>query len=57
MAKMPQELTENRCIPKLKLNLTFKSGNARVLDFNVWHRFPEHGDLEIGGFYFSGIPF
>lgn len=44
------ELTEQRLyIPKLKLNLTYKAGDARVLRDNVWHRFPERGDPEKGG--------
>lgn len=44
------QLTEQRLyIPKLKLNLTYKSGDARVLRDNIWHRFPERGDPEKGG--------
>jgi sortase A len=44
------DLTENRLyIPKLKLNLTYKAGNASVLRDNAWHRFPERGDPEKGG--------
>jgi len=43
-------LTENRLyIPKLKLNLTYKSGDATVLRDNIWHRFPERGNPEKGG--------
>ena len=43
-------LTENRLyIPKLKLNLTYKSGDQRVLRDNAWHRYPERGDPEKGG--------
>ena len=45
-----QELTEDRIyIPKLKLNLTYKAGDAKVLRDNIWHRFPERGDPEKGG--------
>ena len=48
--KSVQKITEDRLyIPTLKLNLAFKSGDASVLDFNVWHRFPERGDPEKGG--------
>lgn len=44
------ELTENRLyIPKLKLNLTYKAGDAKVLRDNIWHRFPERGNPEKGG--------
>lgn len=44
------QLTENRLyIPKLKLNLTYASGDARVLRDHIWHRFPERGDPEKGG--------
>lgn len=44
------ELIEQRIyIPKLKLNLTYKAGDARVLRDNIWHRFPERGDPEKGG--------
>jgi len=44
------ELTENRIyIPKLKLNLAFKTGDATVLRDNLWHRYPERGDPEKGG--------
>lgn len=44
------QLTENRLyIPKLKLSLPVKSGDAKVLRDNVWHRFPERGDPENGG--------
>jgi sortase A len=43
-------LTEQRIyIPRLKLNLTYKTGNATVLRDNAWHRFPERGDPEKGG--------
>ena len=44
------ELTENRIyIPKLKLNLAFKTGDATVLRDNLWHRYPDRGDPEKGG--------
>lgn len=44
------ELTENRLyIPKLKLNITYKDGDATVLRENAWHRFPDRGDPEQGG--------
>lgn len=44
------ELSEQRLyIPKLKLNLTYKAGDAHVLRDNIWHRFPERGDPEKGG--------
>lgn len=36
-------------IPKLKLNVTYKSGGEEVLLDNVWHRFAERGDPEKGG--------
>jgi len=43
-------LTENRIyVPKLKLNLPYKAGDATVLRDNIWHRFPERGDPESGG--------
>lgn len=48
--KEAAQLKENRLyIPKLKLNLTYKSGDRSVLRDNIWHRFPERGDPEKGG--------
>lgn len=44
------KITENRLyLPRLKLNLTYKSGDQSVLRDNIWHRFPERGDPEKGG--------
>lgn len=44
------QLTENRLyIPKLKLNITYKDGDAKVLRENAWHRHPDRGNPEQGG--------
>ena len=44
------KITENRLyLPRLKLNLPYKAGDASVLHNNIWHRFPERGDPENGG--------
>lgn len=44
------QLTENRIyIPKLKLNLAYKPGDAKVLRDTIWHRYPERGNPESGG--------
>ena len=44
------KITEQRLyLPRLKLNLAYKSGDQRVLRDNIWHRFPERGDPEKGG--------
>ena len=61
-APVPQEvnrLRENRLyIPKLKLNLTYVSGDQRVLRDHIWHRFPERGDPEQdGNFILAGHRF
>lgn len=43
-------INDNRLyIPKLKLNLPYKSGDESVLDGSAWHRYPERGDPEKGG--------
>jgi len=45
-----KELTEDRLyIPRLSLNLAYKSGDANVLNDALWHRFAERGDPEKGG--------
>lgn len=44
------QLTEDRIyIPRLSLNLLYKSGGQKVLRDALWHRFPERGDPEKGG--------
>jgi sortase A len=44
------KITQNRLyVPRLKLNLTYKAGDAGVLNDNIWWRFPERGDPEKGG--------
>lgn len=44
------ELHEQRLyIPRLSLNLAYKSGDQHVLRDALWHRFPERGDPEKGG--------
>jgi sortase A len=44
------KITQDRLyLPRLKLNLTYKAGDVRVLNDNIWHRFPERGDPEKGG--------
>ena len=44
------KLTANRIyLPKLKLNLPYKAGDASVLNNNIWHRLPERGDPKKGG--------
>lgn len=52
-APVPQDaaqLNEDRLyIPKLKLNLSYRSGDQGVLKDHIWHRFPERGDPEKGG--------
>lgn len=36
-------------IPKIGLDISYKTGNASVLNDEAWHRFPERGDPENGG--------
>jgi LPXTG-site transpeptidase (sortase) family protein len=44
------QLREDRVyIPKLKLNLSYKTGSEDVLLHNLWHRYPERGDPKKGG--------
>jgi sortase A len=44
------QLKEDRVyIPKLKLNLSYKTGGEDVLLHNLWHRYPERGDPKKGG--------
>jgi sortase A len=59
VAHTKTELKEDRVyIPKLKLNLTFKSGDESVLLHNLWHRVPENGDPEkVGNFVLAGHRF
>lgn len=45
-------------IPRLSLNLQYKTGDDRVLNDGLWHRLPERGDPEHGGnFILSGHRF
>lgn len=36
-------------IPRLKLNILYKAGDASVLDNAAWHRYPERGNPQKGG--------
>ncbi|MBP6880690.1 class E sortase [Candidatus Saccharibacteria bacterium] len=36
-------------IPKIGVNIAYKSGDANVLDDYAWHRYPERGDPVKGG--------
>jgi sortase A len=48
--KKEVKLTANRLyLPKLKLNLPYKAGDASVLNDNIWHRLPQRGDPKKGG--------
>ncbi len=51
VAHQPQAvLSEDRLyIPKLQLNITYKSGNKSVLSDNAWWRSPERGNPKDGG--------
>jgi len=50
VAHQATQLTDDRIyIPKLKLNLAYKTGDQRVLRENLWHRYPERGNPEKGG--------
>jgi LPXTG-site transpeptidase (sortase) family protein len=41
---------ENRLyIPRIGVDITYKTGDESVLDMNAWHRFPERGNPEKGG--------
>lgn len=44
------ELTGDRLyIPRLKLNILYKAGDASVLDNAAWHRYPDRGNPQEGG--------
>lgn len=44
------ELTGDRLyIPRIKLNILYKSGDASVLNDAAWHRHPERGNPQDGG--------
>lgn len=48
--KPQTELPEQRVyIPRLALDLPYKSGDQRALNDALWYRFPERGDPEKGG--------
>ncbi len=36
-------------IPKIGVNIEYKTGDESVLDDYAWHRYPERGNPEIGG--------
>ncbi len=49
-AKALTEPKEDRVyIPKIGVNISFKSNGEQALDDGAWHRFPERGDPEKGG--------
>lgn len=44
------KIEENRLyLPRLQLNLEYKTGDERVLHDYIWHRYPDRGDPEKGG--------
>jgi sortase A len=47
----PQPLEDRVYIPRLNLNLAYKSGDKTVLNDALWHRFPDRGNPETGGNY------
>ncbi len=45
-------------IPQINLSMPITTGDISVLDHNIWHRQPHHGDPRIGGnFVLSGHRF